>query len=342
MSKDAKILISDEEIQKYKDTCTQWSPVFLRLPIETAKDVLKFFTPVTKLRGEKKMPSIYGKSQFSPFKKDKSSDAEVHIDWRTLTTRHANVVESFAPVDYVDMPLGINSTYLGEKLKKAPQTVLIMAELSASRGEPLAQAVITGKYDPDGDTSEDICDGIITIAKNEIEAGNISEDKGNLYIMKPLTMENCCDEIKKFVFSMDPFLRKQSNFLFCAPEVVDMYNESYLLTHQAVPYNKEYDQPYVEGSSKKLTLVGLPQLAGTDIMFATQKKNLLYGTYLESDQSFVDIIRKNHYEMSMASDMWIGVDFRTLDKRVIKFIQISESDEKEPAKNPVQGGDENK
>lgn len=321
---DVKVLISDEEVQKYKDTCTQWSPVFLRLPIATANDVLKFFTPVTKLRGDKKMPSIYGKSQFSPFKKDKSSDAEVKIDWRTLTTRHANVIESFAPVDYVDMPLGIASDYLGEKLKKAPQTVLVMAELSASRGEPLAQAVITGKYNPDGDTSEDICDGIITIAEKEISAGNISVEKGNLYEMPKLTMENACDEIKKFVFSMDPFLRKQSNFLFCAPEVVDMYNESYLTSHQSVSYNKEYDQPYVEGSSKKLTLIGLPQLAGTKIMFATQKKNLLYGTYLESDQSFVDIMRKNHYEMSMASDMWIGVDFRTLDKRVIKFIKLSD------------------
>ena len=338
MANDVKVLISDAEVQKYKDLCTQWSPVYLRLPIATANDVLKFFTPVTKLRGDRKMPSIYGKSQFSPFKKDKSSDAEVHIDWRTLTTRHANVVESLAPVDYVDMPLGVNSTYLGEKLKNAPQAALIMAELSASRGEPLAQSVITGKYDPNGDTSEDICDGVITIAKNEIEAGNISEEKGNLYVMKnALTMENCCDEIKKFVFSMDPFLRKQANFLFCAPEVVDMYNESYLLTHQAVPYNKEYDQPYVEGSSKKLTLVGLPQLAGTDIMFATQKKNLLYGTYLESDQAFVDIMRKNHYEMSMASDMWIGVDFRTLDKRVIKFIQLPAA--KEAEKAPVQGGE---
>lgn len=321
---DVKVLISDEEVQKYKDTCTQWSPVFLRLPIATANDVLKFFTPVTKLRGDKKMPSIYGKSQFSPFKKDKSSDAEVKIDWRTLTTRHANVIESFAPVDYVDMPLGIASDYLGEKLKKAPQTVLVMAELSASRGEPLAQAVITGKYNPDGDTSEDICDGIITIAEKEISAGNISVEKGNLYEMPKLTMENACDEIKKFVFSMDPFLRKQSNFLFCAPEVVDMYNESYLTSHQSVSYNKEYDQPYVEGSAKKLTLVGLPQLAGTKIMFATQKKNLLYGTYLESDQSFVDIMRKNHYEMSMASDMWIGVDYRTLDKRVIKFIKLAD------------------
>lgn len=328
---DVKIRISDEELQNYKDLAVQWSPVFMRLPIATAGDVLKFFTPVNKLRGKRKMPSISGKSQFKPFDKKKSTDAAVDIEWRTLETHHGNVIETFAPVDYVDFPLGYNAKYLGEQLKKAPQAVLIMSELNASRGQFIAQAALTGKRNPAGTTTEDICDGVITIAKAEIEAGNISVEKGNLYEMSEVLDEtNTCDAIKKFVFSMDPFLRKTDNFLFCAPEVVDNYNESYLLTHPAVPYNDKYEQPYVEGSSKKLTLIGLPQLAGTDIMFATQKKNLLYGTYLESDQNFVDIIREGHYEMSMCSDMWLGFNFRTLDKRVIKFIKLKTAGAAEP------------
>lgn len=320
---DVKIRISEEELQEYKDLAVQWSPVYMRLPVAVAGDVLKYFTPVNKLRGKRKMPSIFGKSQFKPFNKTKTSEAAVDIEWRTLETFQGNVIETFAPVDYVDFPLGYNAKYLGEALKNAPQAVLIMAELTASRGQFIAQAAMTGKRNPEGDTTEDICDGLITIAKAEIEAGNISVEKGNLYELDEVLDENnCSDKIKKFVFSMDPFLRKSENILFCAPEVVDLYNESYLLSHPAVPYNDKYEQPYVEGSSKKLTLVGLPQLAGTDIMFATCKKNLLYGTYIESDQNFVDIIRVGHYEMSMCSDMWLGFNFRTLDKRVIKFIKM--------------------
>lgn len=336
---DVKIRISDDELQQYKELAVQWSPVFMRLPVATANDVLKYFTPVKKLRGKRKMPSIQGKSQFKPFDKKKSTDAAVDIEWRTLETHHGNVIEPFAPVDYVDLPLGIDSKYLGEALKKAPQAVLIMAELTASRGQFIAQAALTGKCNPEGDTTEDICDGLITIAKAEIAAGNISVEKGNLYVMdRVLDEANTCDMLKKFVFSMDPFLRKTDNLLFCAPEIVDLYNESYLLTHHDVPYNKEYEQPYVEGSGKKLTLVGLPQLSGTDIMFATQKKNLLFGTYLESDQNYVDIIREGHYEMSMCSDMWLGFDFRTLDKRVIKFIQLKNTDSgKEPEGGEEQG-----
>lgn len=180
------------------------------------------------------------------------------------------------------------------------------------------------KLNPEGETTLDICDGLVTIAEKEIEAGNISVEKGNLYEMPALTFENTCDELKKFVFSMNPYLRNSSNILFCDPEVEDKYNESYLLTHPSVIYNKEYDQPYVEGSRKRLTIVGMPQLAGTKIMFATCKKNLLYGTYLGSDKDFVDIIREGHYEMSMCSDMWLGFQYRTLDQRVIKFARIAE------------------
>lgn len=320
---DAKIRISDADLRQYQELAIKWSPVYQRLPIATADDVLKYFTPVEKLRGQLKMPSIKGNSQFRPFDKRKSSDADVDIEYRTIETFHGNVIETFAPVDYVNLPLGYDSKYLGESLKKAPQAALIMAELSASRGQYIAQAAMTGKRNEEGTTTEDICDGLVTIAKAEIEAGNISEEKQNLYVMpEAVTYENCCDLLKKFVFSMNPYLRKEDNILFCSPEMEDMYNESYLLTHPAVPYNEEYDQPYVEGSSKKLTLVGLPQLAGSDVIFATCKKNLIYGTYLGGDKDYVDIIREGHYEMSMCSDMWMGFQFRTIDPRVIKFIQL--------------------
>lgn len=328
---DVKIRISDEQLEEYKRLAVQWSPVFMRLPIATAQDVLKYFTPVNKLRGKRMMPEISGKSQFKPFNKKNTSDAAVDIAWRELETHHGNVIETFSPVDYQDLPLAYDSTYLGEALKKAPQSVLIMAELCASRGQFIAQAAMTGKRNPDGLTTEDICDGLITIAKNEIEDGNISVAKKNLYEMpEAISYDNCCDLLKQFVFSMDHYLRKADNLLFCDPEIEDMYNESYLATHSGIVYNDKYNQPFVEGSNKKLTIVGLPQLAGTDIMFATQKKNLLYGTYLESDQNYVDIIRDGHYDLSMCSDMWLGFQFRTLDPRVIKFISL-----KQPSQTPV-------
>lgn len=340
---DVKIRITDEVLKEYKDQCTKWSPVYMRLPIAQAEDVLKYFTPITKLRGKMRMPSIKGKSQFRPFDKRKKSDADVDIDYRTIETFHSNVIETFAPVDYVDVPLGYDSQYLGEAMKKAPQSALVMAELSASRGEPIAQTAFTGKRNPSGNTTEDVCDGVITIAESEIEAGNISVGKGNLYEMpKALTYENCCDEIKKFVFSMDPYLRKATNFLFCSPEIEDMYNESYLLTHQSVPYNDKYDQPYVEGSNKKLTLVGLPQLAGCGVIFATCKQNLVFGTYLSKDKDSVDIIREGHYELSMCADMWMGFQFRTLDKRVIKFIKLKRDGEQdqEGGEQDQEGGEQ--
>ena len=323
---EVKIRIDDDTLKEYQEAAVKWSPVYLRLPLATAQDVLKYMTGVTGLKGKQKLPEISGKSQFKPFDKRKSTEAPIDIKYRTLETQHGNVIETFAPVDYVGLPLGQDSKYIGEALKKAPVSVLVMAELSASRGQYIAQAAFTGVRNDGGDTTEDLCDGLLTIAKAEIEAGNISEELGNLHEMDEiLTKANACDKIKEFVFSMDPYLRREDNFLFCAPELVDAYNESYLLTHTAVPYNDEYDQPYVEGSNKRLTLVGLPELAGSDIIFATSKRNLLYGVNDVKDADTVDIIREGHYEMSMCSDMWLGFQFRSLDKRLIKFIRLKKA-----------------
>lgn len=101
-----KIVITDEVLQEYKDTCIQWDPVLRQLPIRAAADVLKYFSPVKKLRGKRRLGGISGKSQFAPFKRDRISKASVDIDYREIETFHGNVVETFAPVDYLDIPLG--------------------------------------------------------------------------------------------------------------------------------------------------------------------------------------------------------------------------------------------
>lgn len=111
--------------------------------------------------------------------------------------------------------------------------------------------------------------------------------------------------------------------MLCPTSFADAYNESYLLTHSGLVYNKQYDQPYVEGSGHKLTLIPVPELDGTDRAIVTQPSNLLYGTYNDADQTSVDIMRIGHYDLSMASDMWLGFQFRTIDPRRLRIVDLS-------------------
>jgi len=130
-------------------------------------------------------------------------------------------------------------------------------------------------------------------------------------------------------------IRDRNNLLLCDPELVDMYNESYQATHTGLNYNTAYNQPYVEGSHNKVTILGLPEMAGQKRMILTQKDNMWWATYNKSDEMAVDIMRKDHYTLSFAANMWLGTQFRTIDKRRLTIIDLA--DEKKPAVTPGQG-----
>lgn len=211
-----------------------------------------------------------------------------------------------------------------DAIKKAGTTFLALAQLVKARGQHIAQCALTGKRNPDGDTTLDLCDGLLTIADQEVEAGNISVGKGNLYkVGEEVTKVNACDIAKEILFSSNQFLRRENSVLLCPTSFADAYNESYLLSHTGLVYNKQYDQPYVEGSGHKLTIIPVPELDGTDRALITQRSNLLYGTYNDADQTSVDILRLGHYDLSMASDMWLGFQFRTIDPRRFRYIDLS-------------------
>lgn len=328
----AQIIVNDDMVQQYKDTCIKWDPVLQQLPLRKAQDVLQHFVTVTGLRGKRRFGSVEGNSQFAPFSKDRKSSAVLNINYREIETFHGNVVETFAPVDYVDMPFAYDDPVITDAIKKAGSTLLVLSQLVAARGQYIAQAAFTGKRNPDGNTTEDLCDGLLTIAKKEIEAGNINEGEGkekgfgSLYVAKEIpTKDNAVDLAKEILFSTNSFLRRENNVLLCSTDFVDKYNEAYLATHAAISYNTQYNQPYVEGSAQKLTLIGLPELDGQNMFIMTQKSNLLCGIYNANDQTTVDIKREGHYDLSMASDMWLGFQFRSIDPRKLRIIDFSQA-----------------
>ena len=317
-------VIPDSIVEDYKNTCIKWDPVLRELPIRAAQDVLKYFTRINKLRGKKRYGFVSGKSQFAPFNPERKTKASINLEFREIETHHGNVIETFRPVDYIDLPIGYDDKVITDAIKRAGTTLLVLAQIVKARGQHIAQAAFTGKRNSSGTTTLDLCDGLVTIAKNEISAGAISEAKGNLFKVKDdVTNENACDIAKEIISSSNQFLRRENNLLFCSTDFADKYNESYLFTHPSVSYNTQYDQPYVEGSGHKLTLCPLPELDGTDMGFMTQKSNLLCGMYNESDASAVDIIREGHYDLSMASDMWLGFQFHTIDPRRLCVIDFS-------------------
>jgi hypothetical protein len=321
---EAKIIIDDSLLEDYKKTAVKWSKELLELPIRQANDVLKYMHGIKGLRGEMHLPSISAKAEFGPYNPDRSNSASASINWRTLTTYFGNDVEKFSPNDYAMLTMGYDAPTLGEGIKRAPQTLLILAQIAKARGEALASAVFKGKRNAEGEKTVDLFDGFETIAKREIEAGTISKEIGNLYeITDKLTSLNTCDILKDMVYSRNSFLRNTQATLLCSQEVADRYNDSYLQTHAATPYNAQFDQTFIEGSGRHFNIVALPELDGSDLMYLTPKDNLLWGTDNDSDQSSVDIMRVDHYRLSFAANIFFGVNFHTVDPRRLTIIKLS-------------------
>lgn len=321
----ANIKISDDVLEDYQKTAIKWEKTLLDLPIRAAMDVLKFMHGITGLRGKQRFGEVSADSQFAPFSRTRKQNADVNIKYREIETFLGNVIEEFSPVDYALLTMGYDDPILGEKIKGASTTALVLFQLAKARGQHIAQAVLTGKRNAEGTTTEDLCDGLVTIAEKEITAGAISESVGNLIkLSDEFSMQNACDLIKEeIVFRLNHFLRRENSVLLCAPELVDMYNESYQATHSTLNYNTAYNQPFVEGSNNRLTLVGLPEMEGQTHLILTQKDNMLWATDNKSDESFVDIMRTGHYDLSFAANMFLGTQFRTIDPRRLAIIELA-------------------
>lgn len=333
----SQIIIDEATLADYKKTAVKWNPTLMDLPIRAAKDVLGYMHGITGLRGEMQLGEIGADSQFAPFKKTRKGDAKVNIKYRVIKDYLGNAIEEFAPVDYVHLTMGYDDPIVGEAIKGASTTALVLFHIAKARGQHIAQAVLTGVRKDDGDTTQDLCDGLLTIAGKEITAGAISKEEGNyIKLQDAFTFQNACDLLKEeIIFKLNPFMRRENNLLLCDSELVDMYNESYQATHTGLNYNTAYNQPYVEGSHNKVTILGLPEMAGQKRMILTQKDNMWWATYNKSDETAVDIMRKDHYTLSFAANMWLGTQFRTIDKRRLTIIDLA--DEKKPAVTPGQG-----
>lgn len=319
------INISDADFQK---SAIKWKKELLLMPIFAMQDTLKYMTGIPGVRYSEKVGAYSSNAQFAPYKSDRKSSATTSIDYRELRTYFGNVVEEFDPDAEITTILGQNSGFLGDAQKTSDITKLVLKAMMASLGEKIQDNLFTAKHSPTGDTSDKLFDGFGTIANAEKTAGNIATGKGNLYEQEiALTSTNAFEVTKDIVRSLDPHLRQRETFFFCSQAFADSYNDGYLAAHLGVPYNQNYEQMYVEGTSHKMTLVPLPSIAGGTSwdgqFFITTKDNMLYGYDNMSDVERIQIGLFSPFMITLSAAMFFGVQFRSIDKKLLKVVNIT-------------------
>ena len=309
--------------EDFSTAAKQWGPQFLLMPIIGAEKTLKYMHGLPGIRYKYALPSIEGRAQFAPYRSDRKSADTTNIIFRELETHLGNLRFDFEPNLYAHTVLGKTASTLGDGQANSLALKHVIAAAMADTSEQLNNALFTAKYNAAGDTTADLFDGWGTILAGEIADGNISEEKGNLLNIGNVTSANAVDVAKEIERSCHPVLRETDKILFCDPAFADKYNDNYLLTHAGIVYNKEFNQPILEGSNNRTTIVPLSCMAGTDMYIVTPGSNMLYGYDVNGDNTRFEIKRYSPWVLTIAAAMFFGTQFYTIDPRFLKVVKLT-------------------
>lgn len=311
--------------EQYKEAAVKFRGPLLKIPSLAVKDQLRYMTPRLGVRGTELVGSANARVQLHPYKAGKRQDANLDVKLRPLTTYFGSCNADFEPNSAISTILGHRAAQaMGDPLKNTPTAQDVIALTGKGVGEDLGYALWSGMRNEEGETTADLFDGFDTITAAEIAAGNISEEKKNLRKVPAITKINAVDVLKSAVFAMHPLLRREKCFLFCSPEVADAYNEAYLMSHAGISYNETYDQPYVEGSAKKVTIVALPEKAGSRYIQICPASNMLVGMDQMSDQERINVEKYGPDVLTLEMRLFWGVQFESIDPRRMLVLEMPE------------------
>ncbi|MCR5818485.1 MAG: hypothetical protein K6F89_05265 [Prevotella sp.] len=310
--------------QEYQEAAHKWRKDLLMLPIIGCEETLKHMTKRPGIRYKESVGELTGSAQFAPYKSSRRTDADLHLDFRTLETFFGSVCADFEPNSAASTLLGMMSgSTKGDGQKQTLQARHVLALIARGLSEKLNDAIWSAVRNANGDTSQDLFNGFDTITATEIAGGNISASKGNyIKLTEEITELNACNVAKEILFGLDPILRAQELNMYCTQEFVDMYNESYQSMHGALPYNLGYEKNTVEGSNNKLHMIPLTNKLGSKFIHISPRSNMLVGFDQMGDMESVEVEKYAPFVLTYIATMFFGVQFESIDRRRLKVVEL--------------------
>ena len=312
-------------LQEYQDAARKYRKELLMLPIIGINETLKYMTGRPGIRYKESVGTITGDAQFAPYKPARRTDFNLNLDFRTLETFFGSVVAQFEPNSAVRTLLGAMGATKGDGQMRTPTAKHVLALIAKGLSKHLNDAIWNGVRNANGDTTADLFDGFDTITQAEITAEKISATVGNYTkLTEEITKANAVDALKDVLFSLDPHLRAETLYAYCSQDLVDKYNECYLLTHAGIPYNTQYQQTAVEGSNGKLILVPLANKTDSKFIHITTKSNMLVGYDQMGDVESIMVKEYEPFILSYIATMFFGVQFESIDPHRLKVVELAD------------------
>lgn len=302
--------ITSEQLQK---SAQQYRKELLQMPVMALNNYLQYMTLRPGIRYAETVGELSGDMQLGPYSSSREDDSDVVINPRTLYTFLGSVVRNFEPNKIVQSMYGSAITK-GEALKETEITRSVVAFLAAQLGKNLGNALFSAVRKDDGSLTKDLFNGFDTICATDLASGKISEANGNFFKIPQITKSNAVDVIKSICRAADDQLTDEASLQLIVPKHVFYdYCDDYKLTTGATPYNKEFNQYYVEGFNN-VTIIPFASKKDSPFIQLTTKKNMLVGVNQIGEEENIEVARFKAFVLQFIATMFFGVEFESVSK----------------------------
>ena len=315
-------------LEQYQEAATVYRKELAHLPIIGIADYLKYLTPRPNVRGKEVVTRAHTKAQLAPYKAGRRTDADLNLDFRVLETFFGSVNADFEPNTAIQTLIGHRASQaLGDAQASTPSAKEVIALILLDIAESLGNELFSAVRDAAGNTTHDLFNGFDTITRKEIEDGNVSAKNRNyVKLSEKITKANAVDALKDIMYRMDPVLRNTDCMMYCSPKIADYYNEAYKLSSGGILYNEKYNQCYLEGSNRRITIVPFANKADSDYIHITPKSNMLVGFDAANDIENVKVREFEPDILTASLKMFFGTQIECLDRRVLMVAELADGD----------------
>lgn len=314
------IKITDADLLK---SATTYRKELLQLPIIAAQATLQHMTPVPGLAGRLTIGELSGDIEIGPYNAKRVDEDETSIVPRVLETYLGSVIKKFDP-NTVSKTVYGESVAQGKALETASITRQVLVYLAGLLGRKLNMAIFSAKRNASGTTTRDLFDGFDTITAAEITAGGISSENKNFLELGAVDATNAVDKLKSLYRGASDELQGQKVKMLMPIDIYNAYVDDYQSTVGAVPYNREFEKTFLEGSGGLCELVPLASKKGSEFIQLTTKGNMMYGYGAGLADENLTVEKHHPFLLDFVATMYFGTQFETIAKERLMIGKLTQ------------------
>lgn len=327
------VTISPEQLAK---SAAKFRKELLQVPMLALGPALAYMTMRRGIRGSETVGSLSGTIELGPYDESRVDEDKVAIAGRTIHNYLGSVVKKFSPNDVVESIYGADINQ-GDGLKTVEITRQVLAFLAAKLGQGLALHLFDAVRNSKGTRTVDLFNGFDTITATEIDDGNISVEKGNLYeFTEAIDSTNAVDILVDFCRSASEQLvgiedggdtKGQGLNLYVPRSILYAYRDDYEATTGHTPIYDKFNQTSIKGFDN-IHFVPLAAKANAPFIQLSRKNNMLIAVNQNGDPKETIAVEKYHpFKLDFVSTLWFGTDYESIapeDLLVGKLVKAGE------------------